>query len=203
MELTSGSMPEENGKGWQEELSALGEQLKFSLESSDQPGPPLEPSRVLTLVSLYHKNDKEHWFEVCRHLQLLEVPGHHLKFRNVALSTDTENEFVELLMAKTHLNEAHLVLLILSVDLVTTLLQREQIGVILRADAHPLILPIALRPVLWSCPFPTIIRQVPKEAAVTLWINRDHAHVTIAQRVKEILEMVVAEDAHEEDNDAH
>jgi len=196
MDVTSSSAPEpeERGKGWKQEINELEALQQFAVESNEH---TTEDTPTLTIVSIYHKTDRELWFEISRHLDLLRVPGHHLDFRIVPLTTNAEPERRQItsLLAKTDLQRARLVLLIVSVDAITALLQHSELCAMLCNEEGPTILPINVRPLFWQCPY-TQLDPIPKEA-VTLYANRDVACTTIAKSVHWFLM-----DAIEESNDA-
>ena len=192
--------PEDKGKGWEQQLQEIPELQMFAREAQ-QAAEPATDIPTLTIVSIYHKLDRDLWFAISQHLDLLSVPGYHLKRCIVPLMTDAEPErqHIATFLAKPDLKRAHLILLCLSVDLITALLQHKELCSLLNTEDSPTILPIALRPVYWECPY-TCLDPVPKETVV-LYANRDVAHTTIAKSVHWLLTAAV-EDTHEEDDDA-
>jgi hypothetical protein len=185
------SFPDGNdGLPLDKQLEELGEQLGFFVEGStcsldsDQ-APRSDEHMTLKVAVIFHKSDAKSWQRLSRHLELLEVPRWRIEWFSLRLFPEIGDLFEE--RTRTQLTQMHLVLLIVSIDLVEVLVKR--CPALYKTLADPgeetVVLPILLRPVFWSCSFPTL-EPVPRRA-ISLWGNQDAAHVTVAKKFSGVL----------------
>lgn len=184
------------------QLEELGKQLGFYVEKSESAAGQASVSgekRMIKVAAIYHKSDAAQWHRLYRHLMLLEAPGWDVEWSFLRLSPVAEGLFEESL--RTQLTQSHLVLLMVSIDLVEALVKQSSklYETLASFGEETVVMPILLRPVYWSCAFPTI--EPTPSRAISLWgsRNQDAAHTTVAKKLSGILQGVKTflEDANE------
>lgn len=173
------------------QLEELGKQLGFYMEESKSVANPASMSSeepAIKVAVMYHKRDAAQWHCLYRHLVLLEVPEWNVEWSFVRLSPDMEGFFEESL--RTQLTQSHLVLLMVSIDLVEALVKENPVlyETLASLGEETVVMPILLRPVYWSCAFPTI--EPTPSRAISLWgsRNQDAAHTTVAKKLSGIFQ---------------
>src|SRR5258708_1555669 len=143
-----------------------------------------EPTKTLKLFYCYAREDKALREELERHLASLKRQQHITTWydREILPGAAWEKEI------DTHLNAAHIILLIVSPDFMDSdycygiemkrALERHEAGT-------ARVIPIIVRPVDWvEAPF-SQLQVLPTDAQpVTLWSDRDHAFTDIARHIR-------------------
>src|SRR5260221_210168 len=143
-----------------------------------------EPTKTLKLFYCYAREDKALREELERHLASLKRQQHITTWydREILPGAAWEKEI------DTHLNAAHIILLIVSPDFMDSdycygiemkrALERHEAGT-------ARVIPIIVRPVDWvEAPF-SHLQVLPTDAQpITLWSDRDHAFTDIARHIR-------------------
>lgn len=201
MMTQDGPFPPEgqDGRPLEEQLEELGKQLGFYVEVPNQTSSSSSEIPVIKVAMVYHRADSKLWQQVHRHLELVAIPGWNIQWTPLRLSNESSGFFIDL--TGSVMSQSHLVLLALSIDLVETITKKySQISQVLAGlGENTVVCPVLLRPVFWTCPFPTL-ESIPTRA-VTLWKQQDAAHAAVAKRLAGVLEGIrtfLEEDASEE-----
>ncbi|HZT98982.1 MAG TPA: hypothetical protein VFA10_04945 [Ktedonobacteraceae bacterium] len=181
--------PEEpDGRPLSQQLEDLSKELGFYLEESHPaPGSSLEEGLVaLRIATIYHKADVRLWRQLYRHLELLGVPGGQIEWFSVRLAPETGDTHTE--HYREQLKQIHLVLLLVSIDLVETLLKKcpDLYQALADLGEGTVVFPVRLCPVFWTCAFPTL--EPTPSRAISLWKNQDAAHAVVAEKLSGVLE---------------
>ncbi len=177
-----------DGRSLSQQLEELGKQLGFYLEEPRQTSGSPSPAEPMTLkiITIYHQVDAKLLQQLSRHLELLEVPGGQIEWSSLRLTHETGELFIE--RYRTQLEQTHLVLLLISIDLVEALVKKSPKLYQTLSDLgeDTVVFPILLRPVFWACVFPTL--EPTPSRAISLWKNQDAAHVAVAKKLSGVLE---------------
>src|SRR5262245_26694021 len=82
------------GGSLEHQLEELGKQLGFYVEASQQTSNSDEPP-TLRIATISHRADGRAWQQLCRHLELLEVPGRRIEWSWLQLPSPTSERFME------------------------------------------------------------------------------------------------------------
>lgn len=147
-----------------------------------------QPTGVFELFYSYSHKDEELRDELETHLSLLKRQGVIKGWHDRAIEAgDGWREAIN-----THLNTAHIILLLISADFIASdycysiemgrAMERHEAG-----EAR--VIPVILRPCDWESASFGELQALPKNAlAVTTWANRDEAFRSIAKGIRKVVE---------------
>jgi tetratricopeptide (TPR) repeat protein/energy-coupling factor transporter ATP-binding protein EcfA2 len=147
-----------------------------------------QPTGVFELFYSYSHKDEELRDELETHLSLLKRQGVIKGWHDRAIEAgDGWREAIN-----THLNTAHIILLLISADFIASdyCYSIEMVRAMERHEAgEARVIPVILRPCDWESASFGELQALPKNAlAVTTWANRDEAFRSIAKGIRKVVE---------------
>jgi tetratricopeptide (TPR) repeat protein len=147
-----------------------------------------QPTRAIRVFYSYAHEDNKLRDELNKHLSTMKRLNQITEWhdRDIHAGTEWKDEI------DTHLNTAHIILLLISPDFMaseycysiemTRALERHE-----RGEAH--VIPIILRPVDWKgAPFDKL-QVLPADAQpITIWLNQDQAFLDVAKGIRKVVQ---------------
>ena len=194
-------MGDRNQDGIQQQADAILEHLGFGSSTQSDEGATPQPAQTgqcIHLACLYHKEDEKHWKRLNLHLEVVawqEQHYHHsceIAWHVHQLSTPHGNGPASQVEYAT-LRQAHILLLLLSVDSLVALKSDQELSHVLREkaledrpeNAPPALVGILIRAVAWEdvVPYCGVILPANRRP-LTQWRERDAACTEIAERIR-------------------